>query len=336
MINELADRIVDNVSLAVKGKRRELRVICAAMLAGGHVLLEDVPGTGKTLIARTLAKSVDAGFRRIQFTPDLLPSDITGINFFNMKQQEFQLRKGPVFSNIILADEINRATPRPSAMLECMEERQTTINGETYPMERPFFVIATQNPVEIQGTSPLPEAQLDRFMIRLALGYPERSEEIAVIGGAAAHEISAVCTAEEIVKAQQEIDSCKAGEAVCTYIADIAAATRRRGSVKLGLSTRGAVALRRMACALAVASGRDYAMPQDVLEAAPCVVERRLICRGYSGAAGGAELPPPTRYCARYWTAFLFPLKADGTCCNGADTDRRAGGAVFHLQALRT
>lgn len=143
-----------------------------------------------------------------------------------MKQQEFQLRKGPVFSNIILADEINRATPRTqSAMLECMDERQTTIDGETYPMERPFFVIATQNPVEIQGTYPLPEAQLDRFMIRLALGYPERSEEIAVIGGAAAHEISAVCTAEEIVKAQQEIDSCKAGEAVCTYIADIAAAT---------------------------------------------------------------------------------------------------------------
>lgn len=290
MINELSDRLIDNISLAVKGKHRELRLICAAMLAGGHVLLEDVPGTGKTLLAKSLAKSVDADFRRIQFTPDLLPSDITGINFFNMKQQEFQLRKGPLFSNIILADEINRATPRTqSALLECMEERQTTIDGETYPMEQPFFVIATQNPVEIQGTYPLPEAQLDRFMIRLALGYPERGEEISVIGGAAAQELSAVCSAQDIISAQQEVNTCKAGEAVCSYIADIAAATRKHGNVKLGLSTRGAVALRRMACALAMLSGRDYAMPQDVLEAAPYVIKHRLICRGWSGAAGGAE-----------------------------------------------
>lgn len=290
MINELSDRLIDNISLAVKGKRRELRLICAAMLAGGHVLLEDVPGTGKTLLAKSLAKSVDADFRRIQFTPDLLPSDITGINFFNMKQQEFQLRKGPLFSNIILADEINRATPRTqSALLECMEERQTTIDGETYPMEQPFFVIATQNPVEIQGTYPLPEAQLDRFMIRLALGYPERGEEISVICGAAAQELSAVCSAQDIISAQQEVNTCKAGEAVCSYIADIAAATRKHGNVKLGLSTRGAVALRRMACALAMLSGRDYAMPQDVLEAAPYVIKHRLICRGWSGAAGGAD-----------------------------------------------
>lgn len=290
MVKELADRLTDNVSLAVKGKHRELRLIIAAMLAGGHVLLEDVPGTGKTLLAKSLASSVDAEFRRIQFTPDLLPSDITGINFYNMKQQEFQLRKGALFANIILADEINRATPRTqSALLECMEEKQATIDGETYPMERPFFVIATQNPVEIQGTYPLPEAQLDRFMIRLALGYPERGEEISVIGGASAQELEAICGSADIIAAQQEISECKAGEAVCGYIADIAAATRRHGSVRLGLSTRGAVALRKMSCALAMMSGRDYAMPQDVIEAAPYVIKHRLICRGYTSAAGGSE-----------------------------------------------
>ena len=234
MIKELTEKLIDNVSLAVKGKRAELKLVCAALFAGGHVLLEDVPGTGKTLLARTLAKSVDCGFRRIQFTPDLLPSDITGINFYNMKEQEFVLRKGSVFTNILLADEINRATPRTqSALLECMEERQTTIDGESIPMDAPFFVIATQNPAEIQGTYPLPEAQLDRFMIRLALGYPEREEEIRVIAGENLFDvdISPVCGKDDILAAQREVGGCKAGEAACSYIADLAAATRRHAGV---------------------------------------------------------------------------------------------------------
>lgn len=295
MVKELTEKITENISKAVRGKDKEIRLVCAAMMAGGHVLIEDVPGTGKTLLARSLAKSIGGDFKRIQFTPDLLPSDITGINFYNMKEKEFVLRKGPVFTNILLADEINRATPRTqSALLECMEERQTTIDGESMRLSSPFFVIATQNPVEIQGTYPLPEAQLDRFMIRLSLGYPEREQEIAVIGGAASfgaeESLTAVCSENDILEAQKEVNACRANEAVCGYIADIAAVTRKHASVKLGLSTRGAAALKRMSCALAAADGRDHAMPQDVKKAAAYVVPHRLICKGYSREDAGESV----------------------------------------------
>ncbi|MBQ8903755.1 MAG: MoxR family ATPase [Oscillospiraceae bacterium] len=284
---EFAEKLKNNIGKVIKGKEKETELAAAALVCGGHVLLEDVPGTGKTVFARAMAKSLDCDFRRIQFTPDLLPSDITGINFYNMKEQEFRFRKGPVFTNILLADEINRATPRTqSALLECMEERQTTIDGETHSLSEPFFVVATQNPVETAGTYPLPEAQLDRFLIRMSLGYTDRETEIAILSGTGENhpvsEIGAVLTAEDLLSARSEALNIRVNEAVLGYISDLGAATRNHEKIRLGLSTRGLIALKRMAQAYAAVKGMEFVNPDCVKAVAPYVIPHRLVCRELS------------------------------------------------------
>ena len=255
-----------------------------ALLSGGHVLLDDVPGTGKTVLAKALARSIDAGFSRIQFTPDLLPSDITGIHFFNMKEQEFMFRAGPVFTNILLADEINRATPRTqSALLQCMEEKQVTIDGELFLIDKPFIVLATQNPVETAGTYPLPEAQLDRFMIKLSVGYSDRESEMQILDNTRAvhpvENLTAVTDKTELLEMMNRVENIKVNEAVRGYIADIGNASRHNSEIKLGLSTRGLIALKNMSQARAALRGREFVTPDDVKTVAPYVCVHRLICR---------------------------------------------------------
>ncbi len=293
--SEYAKKIIGNVGRVIKGKNEEIGVIVSAMLAGGNILLEDVPGTGKTVLAKAAAKSLDCDFKRIQLTPDLLPSDITGIHFFNMKEQAFELRKGPVFTNILLADEINRATPRTqSALLECMEEKQVTIDGEQLKLDPPFIVIATQNPVENTGTFPLPEAQLDRFLIRMSLGYAEREQEREILEGIGySHPLDSLESAvdgRELPKMQEEASKIAVNKAVADYIIDIGAATRNHRSVKLGLSTRGLLSLKRMAQGLAAVEGADFVTPDHVQKAALYVIPHRLITRGVSPEEAVGEI----------------------------------------------
>ena len=295
-ITSLAAKISENIAKVIVGKDDVIKLVTTALLAGGHVLLEDVPGTGKTVLAKSLSRSVSGEFKRIQFTPDLLPSDVTGTSVFDQQKLTFEFKKGPAFSNILLADEINRATPRTqSALLECMEERQVTADGETMPLPAPFFVIATQNPVEIQGTFPLPEAQLDRFLFKLSMGYPEGADAVTLIDrfieASPLEEISAVATTEEILDAQKSFSKVHVSAPVREYIAHLASETRKGSDVSLGVSPRGILAMLRAAQVAAAVDGRSYVLPDDVKMLAPHVFTHRMIMRGglSMGAAKARE-----------------------------------------------
>ena len=279
---EKGKKIIENVEKVIVGKREVITFLLTALLSGGHVLLEDMPGTGKTKMVKSLARSLDADFSRIQFTPDLLPSDVTGMNVFNRKSNEFDLRKGPVFTNILLADEINRATPRTQAgLLECMEERQVTIDGVSFSLSEPFFVAATQNPVETSGTFPLPEAQLDRFMMKLSLGGLSGQEEWEVLdrfGKSDPYlELSPVATKEELGQMRKEAGEVFVCDALKKYMVEIVCATRSREKVIVGVSTRSALALMCAARAYAALDGRDYCIPDDVKRIAVPVLAHRLV-----------------------------------------------------------
>jgi MoxR-like ATPase len=281
-VQYLCERILHNVETVIVGKTDAVRLTILGLLCQGHVLIEDVPGTGKTTLAKCLARSVGCSFHRLQFTPDMLPSDVTGVSIFNQKTREFEYRPGPIMAQIVLTDEINRATPKTqAALLEAMEERQVTVDGVTYPTPVPFLVLATQNPIEYEGTFPLPEAQLDRFLLRISLGYPAPQDEIRMLERhQSAHPLDTlgqVASAEALVAAQRSIRDVRATLEVRRYIVDLATATRRHGEIYLGASPRASLALLRSAQAQAAISGRDYILPDDVKTVAPWVLPHRMI-----------------------------------------------------------
>ena len=282
MLQQSAERVIANVEQVIVGKRSAIELILIAVICEGHVLIEDVPGIGKTTLAKAIAKSLGCTFKRIQFTPDLLPSDVTGISFFNQKQSEFEFRPGPVMSQIVLADEINRATPRTqSALLEAMEERQVTVDGETRMLPRPFVVLATQNPIELEGTFPLPEAQVDRFLVQMKLGYPEAEDESRMVQRfeqrSPLDDLGSVVDPDELRRMQAEVRAIRVEDSVRDYIVDVVRATRRHPAVELGASPRGSLSLHRTAQALAAVRGRDFVIPDDVKYMAPFVLTHRLI-----------------------------------------------------------
>jgi MoxR-like ATPase len=281
-INKLAETIISNLERVIIGKRSTLEQVLACFLSQGHLLIEDVPGTGKTILARSLAGSIGCQFSRIQFTPDMLPSDITGVSIYNQNNHKFEFKPGPVISQIVLADEINRATPKTqSALLEVMEERQVTIDGVTHPMKMPFMVIGTQNPIEYEGTFPLPEAQLDRFLMKVTMGYPSMLEEIRILESQQIRhpieDLREIATSSQVIRAQEQIKHVLISQPVKRYIVDFVRATREHADVYLGASPRGSLGLFRVGQAFAAIRGRDYVRPDDIKEIAEPVLAHRVI-----------------------------------------------------------